>query len=111
MYSKALLRAIRDELPMDVTIAKLGKYGPPSKHIEGDFRFLCPQCGELQATLNPRNNLSHCFCCQRNLNNIDLLIRLGYDFKTAVSILEEWLLEHQQLAPAHRRSTNKTPLD
>jgi predicted RNA-binding Zn-ribbon protein involved in translation (DUF1610 family) len=39
---------------------------------EGYFRFLCPGCGEMLATVNPRNNLAHCFCCQKNINNIDL---------------------------------------
>ncbi len=48
---------------------------------EGYFRFLCPRCGEMRATVNPRNNLAHCFCCQKNLNNIDLLITLDYDFR------------------------------
>ena len=109
MFSKHLLRSIRDNLPMDVTIAKLAKHAPPSKQIERYFRFLCPQCGELQATLNPRNNLAHCFCCQTNFNNIDLLIKLGYEFKAAASILQEWLLEHEHREPhpSHRR----TPTD
>ena len=100
MISKAILRAIRDQLPMDVTIAKLGNAGPPAKWIEGYFRFLCPACGELRATLNPRNNLSHCFCCQRNINNIDLLMALGYDFRAAIGILQPWLEQHQRASPS-----------
>ncbi len=32
------------------------------------------------ATVNPRNNLAHCFSCGRNFNNIDLLMTQGYDF-------------------------------
>ena len=107
MFSRSLLRSIRDNLPMDVTIGRLGKHGPPAKQIEGYFRFLCPQCGELQATLNPRNNLAHCFCCKTNFNNIDLLIELGYDFKAAASILREWLIEYEQQAA--RRSHHKRP--
>ena len=51
MISKAILRAIRDQLPMDLTIAKLGNAGPPAKWVEGYFRFLCPACGELRACL------------------------------------------------------------
>ena len=62
---------------MPVTIAALGRDGPPSKMSEGYFRFLCPHCGEMRATVNPRNNLAHCFSCKKNLNNIDLLITLG----------------------------------
>jgi DNA primase len=49
----------------------------------------------MRATVNPRNNLSHCFACKHNLNNIDLLITLGYDFRSAVCILEGWLKEYQ----------------
>ncbi len=49
----------------------------------------------MRATVNPRNNLAHCFCCQKNLNNIDLLMPLEYDFRSAVTLLERWLKEHQ----------------
>lgn len=95
MFAAELLRQIRNDLPMPVTIAALGADGPPAKTIEGYFRFLCPRCGEMRATVNPRNNYSHCFTCQQNLNNIDLLLTLGYDFSTAVTILERWLRQHQ----------------
>ena len=97
MISADLLRRLRNDLPMPVTIAALGREGPPAKFSEGYFRFLCPRCGEMRATVNPRNNLAHCFCCQKNLNNIDLLITLGYDFRAAVAILERWLHRHQAL--------------
>ena len=49
----------------------------------------------MRATVNPRNNLAHCFCCKKNLNNIDLLIELDYDFLAAVALLERWLKEHE----------------
>src|SRR5580704_10018572 len=101
MFDPELLRRVRNDLPMPVTIAKLGRKGPPSKWSEGHFRFLCPACGELKATVNPRNNLAHCFCCQRNLNNIDLLMTLGYEFRPAVEILTVWL-NQQRHAPAKR---------
>ena len=80
---------------MDVAIARLGRRGPLSKQIEGYFRFLCPNCSELRATVNPRNNLAHCFRCGQNFNNIDLLIALGYDFLPAVDLLEQWLRAYQ----------------
>jgi len=95
MISSALLRRLRNDLPMPVTIAALGRAGPPAKISEGYFRFLCPRCGEMRATVNPRNNLAHCFCCRQNLNNIDLLLTLDYDFRAAVALLERWL-EHYQ---------------
>lgn len=95
MIDAELLRRLRNDLPMPITIAALGPDGPPSKMSEGYFRFLCPGCGEMRATVNPRNNLAHCFACQRNLNNIDLLIALGHDFLAAVALLEAWLAVYQ----------------
>jgi DNA primase len=95
MISDELLRRIRNDLPMPITIAALGQGGPPSKMSEGYFRFLCPRCGEMRATVNPRNNLAHCFCCKKNLNNIDLLMTLDYDFRSAVFVLERWLNQYQ----------------
>jgi hypothetical protein len=94
MRSADLLRRLRNDLPMPVTIAALGREGPPHKISEGYFRFVCPHCGEMRATVNPRNNLAHCFCCKKNLNNIDLLLTLDYDFVSAVSLLERWLTEY-----------------
>ena len=99
MIDADLLRRIRNDLPMPVTIAALGCDGPPSKMSEGYFRFLCPHCGEMCATVNPRNNLAHCFHCAKNLNNIDLLMTLGYDFKTAVVVLERLLERFEERLP------------
>jgi len=42
-----------------------------------------------------RNNLAHCFCCKKNLNNIDLLLTLDYDFRDAVVLLERWLNQYE----------------
>jgi hypothetical protein len=95
MITAELLRRLRNDLPMPMTIAALGREGPPAKMSEGYFRFLCPGCGEMLATVNPRNNLAHCFCCQKNINNIDLLISLDYEFTAAVRLLEGWLQEHE----------------
>jgi DNA primase len=94
MISADLLRRLRNDLPMPVTIAALGRDGPPAKMSEGYFRFLCPHCGEMRATVNPKNNLAHCFCCKKNLNNIDLLLQLDYDFHSAVALLERLLYQH-----------------
>jgi DNA primase len=104
MITDELLRRLRNDLPMPVAIAALGRAGPPSKWSEGYFRFLCPSCGEMRATVNPRNNLAHCFCCKKNLNNIDLLIELDYDFRAAVALLERFLNEHQ--AQRHKSTTS-----
>jgi DNA primase len=105
MIDADLLRRIRNDLPMPVTIAALGRDGPPSKMSEGYYRFLCPNCGEMQATVNPRNNLAHCFYCNKNLNNIDLLITLGYDFRTAVAVLQQLLHRYQARLPKKNTPT------
>ena len=108
MFTPELLRQIRNDLPMPVTLAALGRQGPPVKMSEGYFRFLCPNCGEMRATVNPRNNYAHCFTCKKNLNNIDLLLTQGYDFREAVSLLHGWLKQHQ--AQQARRKPD-TPVD
>src|SRR3954468_19504975 len=103
MHTKDLLRRLRNDLPMPATIAALGREGPPGKMSEGYYRFVCPHCGEMRATVNPRNNLAHCFPCQKNLNNIDLLLELDYDFVAAVALLQRWLEDYQARGP--RRNT------
>ncbi len=96
MITRDLLRSIRNELPMKLTIVRLGRHGPITKQTDGYFRFQCPGCGELRATVNPRNNLAHCFSCGQNYNNIDLLMIQGYDFVPAVEILQHWLRQYQE---------------
>ena len=96
MITSDLLYAIRNELPMRLTITRLGRFGPIAKQSDGFFRFQCPKCSELRATVNPKNNLAHCFCCGENFNNIDLMMTQGHDFLPAVDILENWLNEYRR---------------
>lgn len=63
-----------------------------------------PRYGEMHATVNPRNNFAHYFCCKKNLNNIDLLLAFDYDFRAAVSFLERWPNYYQA-----QRANTKTP--
>jgi len=105
MVSAERLRRIRNDLPMAVTIAALGRQGPPSKVRDGRFCFLCPHCGEMLAYVNPRNNLAHCFACRKNLNNIDLLRASGYDFPSAIELLECWLNQYQAQQAQHNSVT------
>jgi len=88
MIDKDLLQRLRNELPMAVTIAALGRDGPPSKLRDGRFCFLCPHCNEMLAYVNPRNNLAHCFHCHANLNTNDLMQMMGFGFRSAVETLE-----------------------
>lgn len=96
MITRELLREIRNDLPMRLTIVRLGCHGPIAKQSDGYFRFQCPGCGELRATVNPRNNLAHCFSCQANYNNIDLMMLQGHDFASAVQILRNWLEQYRR---------------
>lgn len=105
MIPAELLRRIRNDLPMAVTIAALGREGPSSKLRDGRFNFLCPHCGKKLAYVNPNNNLVHCFACRQNLNNIDLLRILGYDFRTAVARLEQRLEQYQARQPRSHSAT------
>ena len=43
MITNELLYAIRNELPMRLTITRLGRFGPIAKQSDGHFRFQCPQ--------------------------------------------------------------------
>lgn len=94
--TKELLRAIRNDLPMKLTVVRLDTHGPISKQSDGYFRFQCPSCKELRATVNPKNNLAHCFGCGENYNNIDLMMMQGHDFLPAVDILSNWLEQYRR---------------
>jgi len=96
VVTRDLLRSLRNDLPMAFTIQQLGGDAPYSKCVEGRLRFVCPHCGELLATVNPRNNLAHCFNCGKNINNIDLLLLAGYDFKGSVALLQKWLFLYKR---------------
>jgi len=109
MITKDLLRAIRNDLPMKLTVARLGPYGPISKQADGYFRFQCPHCRELRATVNPKNNLAHCFCCGENINNIDLMMLEGHDFLPAVTILKGWLQQYRHDLGRPEPSVTSTP--
>lgn len=87
MLTRALLRSLRNDLPMAVTLRCLGDEAPPSKRDGERLRFQCPHCGEMLAAVNPRNNLAHCFNCNKNLNNIDLLLVLSRSLIAVLSYI------------------------
>jgi len=107
MVPSDLLRRLRNDLPMSVTISSLGREGPPSKMRDGRFVFLCPSCGDMLVAVNPRNNLAHCFGCRKNLNNIDLLLALDYNFADAIALLESWLRLYQTQRTNRSTTTSK----
>ena len=110
MITKDLLRAIRNDLPMKLTVTRLGRHGPISKQSDGYFRFQCPHCSELRATVNPKTNLAHCFSCRENTNNIDLMLLCGHDFVPAITILERWLEQYRRdLGQSERSVGSRSP--
>mgnify|MGYP001793563511 CR=1 FL=1 len=58
--------------------------------------------------MNPSNHLANCFCCERNINNIDLRMFQGHEFKPAIDILENWLNGYlrdlRRPSPGHTQS-------
>lgn len=117
MFNKDLLWDLRTNLPMEFVLKNLKSILEiPYKMSEGFLRFLCPNCHEMNATVNPKNNMAHCFCCKKNFNNIDLLIVKGVSFKTSVMILCGLWDTFQQKMPSpaatepRRYSTQPTKL-
>lgn len=87
-YSKAILRKLRNDIPIDRLIADILKQ--PNKVSEGYFRFLCPVCSEFTTAVNPKTNLARCFACKKNFNPIDMVIAVKtYSFMQAVDYLME----------------------
>lgn len=94
-FSKEFLFSIRNHIPLTEVIQKFLRL--PCKSSEGQFRFLCPNCLELRAIVNPRTNLARCFLCQRNYNSIDLVIIVKQvKFTQAIEYLSPLLAAHQQ---------------
>ncbi len=48
IITRDLLRAIRNDLPMKLTIVRLREHGPITKQADGYFRFQCPSCGVIR---------------------------------------------------------------
>ncbi len=85
-YSKTLLRKLRNHIPVDLVISNILKQ--PNKISEGYFRFLCPNCGEFNTSVNPKTNLGRCFSCEKNFNPIDMVMSVkAYSFTQAVDYL------------------------
>jgi DNA primase len=86
-YSPELLRALRNDIAIAGLIAQVLDW--PWKISEGQFRFLCPLCGEFNSATNPRTNLARCFGCQQNFNPIDLVMAVRRcTFVEAVQLLK-----------------------
>jgi len=89
-FSSQELFELRNAIPVDMLIKD--ELQIPSKISEGVFRFLCPFCNEFQTAINPATNLARCFRCEKNLNTIDLVMKVNqYGFKESVLFLKKLL--------------------
>ncbi len=70
--SNEFLRKLRNDIPVDLLIAKILKI--PSKYSEGYFRFLCPLCNEFNTATKKETNLARCFRCNKIFNPIDIVM-------------------------------------
>ena len=99
MIPAELLRRIRNDLPMAVAIAHLGRDGPPSKLRDGHFVFLCPRCREMLAYVNPTQQPRPLLRLPTQSQQHRPAASLGYDFLAAVALLERWLDQYQARRP------------
>jgi len=89
-FSSKELFELRNAIPVDMLIKD--ELHIPSKISEGSFRFLCPICNEFQTAVNPSTNLARCFRCEKNLNTIDLVMKVKrFGFKDSVLFLKNLL--------------------
>ena len=111
-FTKQELYSLRNSIPMDKVIEKLGI---PFKIEEGYTRFRCPVCKEFNTAINPKTNLSRCFLCQKNYNTIDIVIKVrGLSFINSVKLLQKFNQPKQSLAQEqatnHTRAKQKYPV-
>lgn len=71
-FTQNELFELRNHIPIDVLIED--RLNMPAKISDGQFRFLCPLCGEFQTATNPATNLARCFRCGKNFNTIDMVM-------------------------------------
>ncbi len=88
-YDDALLRQLRNEIPIDHLIEHLRW---PCRRRDGQFVFVCPRCGESRSDVNPDTNLARCFCCETNFNPIDFtMCARQWEFVETVEFLKPLL--------------------
>jgi len=93
-FTRDYLRRIRNEIPVTSLLEGLDW---PSKHREGELFTLCPCCQEFLVKKTPKQNLGHCFGCDRNFNTIDFTMLIKeVDFVTAIGILAPLLPRSSQ---------------
>jgi len=87
---------LRNHIPIAALIEDYLKM--PTKISDGQFRFLCPLCGEFQTATNPKTNLARCFRCEQNFNTIEMVMTCeSTPFVDSVHILKTYQQELKQV--------------
>lgn len=99
-FSNLELFVVRNNIDINFVINHILKISSDYSH-----RFCCPKCGYSEQTnTDPRTNLARCFICNKNFNNIDMVI-----FAKNISFVESVLLLQKYLNDeSAKRSTNIT---
>ncbi len=118
-FSPEQLYALRNEIPIDLLIEKYlsipcDRSGPIG--TKGRFRFACPLCGGFETSVLWEKNLGRCFACNKNLNNVDLVIHcMNVDFVESIRRLQEYRAEmrsptHCDKPPVRNKTKSFVPL-
>lgn len=92
---------LRNHIPIAALIADYLKI--PIKINDGQFRFLCPLCGDFQTATHPKTNLARCFRCEQNFNTIEMVMTCeNTSFVESVNALKAYRKQIKQLAPSLR---------
>lgn len=93
-FSSEELYKLRNEIPIEWLITEVLRL--PSRTEAGVFRFICPECTETTAAVNPNVNLARCFRCQRNFNTIELTMSCrSLSFIDSVRLLMRYRAPHR----------------
>ena len=96
-FSDEELKLIRNHITVQQVLSILGI---PCKEVEGEEKFLCPNCQEFRTGINPRVNLTRCFRCERNFNTIELVMaerKMG--FVDSVKLLKNLFAGFETMSP------------
>lgn len=94
-FSSEYLYRIRNDISIPYLLEHVLRY--PCRQSQGYFRFICPKCLEYNTSVNTKNNLARCFTCQKNFNNIDLVMQIkDMPFTKSILFLHSFLPKQHQ---------------
>jgi hypothetical protein len=74
-YAPALLRRIRNEIPIDQVITRLLQL--ELRNVRRILRFHCPLCCSFHTATHQKTNLARGFDCRKNFNPIYMVMTVG----------------------------------